>query len=49
MAYLKAGDRQRGAVTLEQALKMDTKLPEAQMAQQVLSETAGGSSRQKVR
>ena len=44
MAYLKAGDRQRGAMVLEQAIKMDSKLPEAQMAQQVLMETSGSGS-----
>jgi tetratricopeptide (TPR) repeat protein len=40
MAYFKTGDRRRGTEQLEQALKMDPKLPEAAMAQQVRAETA---------
>ncbi len=36
MAYLKAGDRQRGVTVLEQAITMDPNLPEAQEARQVL-------------
>ena len=40
MAYLKAGNPQRGRQTLEAALKMDPNLPEAQAARQVF---AGGS------
>jgi tetratricopeptide (TPR) repeat protein len=35
MAYLKAGDAARGRQTLDAALKLDPKLPEAQMAQQM--------------
>lgn len=34
MAYLKAGDRDRGRQTLDAALKIDPKLPEAQAARQ---------------
>ena len=34
MAYLKAGDPKRGRQTFEAALKMDPKLPEAQIARQ---------------
>jgi tetratricopeptide (TPR) repeat protein len=34
MAYLKAGDRQRGRLMFDAALKMDPNLPEAQMARQ---------------
>jgi tetratricopeptide (TPR) repeat protein len=37
MAYLKAGDRQRGRQMLDAALKMDPNLPEAQAARQVLA------------
>jgi Tfp pilus assembly protein PilF len=39
MAYLKAGDLKRGQQTLEAALKIDSKLPEAQSALQVFAET----------
>jgi tetratricopeptide (TPR) repeat protein len=35
MAYLKAGDAKRGRQTFEAALKMDPKLPEAQVARQL--------------
>ena len=35
MAYLKAGNPQRGRLTLEAALKMDPNLPEAQAARQI--------------
>jgi Tfp pilus assembly protein PilF len=35
MAYLKAGDANRGRQTFQIALKMDPKLPEAQAAQQM--------------
>jgi putative PEP-CTERM system TPR-repeat lipoprotein len=45
MAYLKAGDRQRGATVLEQAVKMDPKLPEAQEARQVLMESNSAAQR----
>jgi Tfp pilus assembly protein PilF len=38
MAYLKAGDLRRGQQTLEAALKIDSKLPEAQAALQVFGE-----------
>jgi tetratricopeptide (TPR) repeat protein len=38
MAYLKAGDLKRGQQTLEAALKIDSKLPEAQAALQVFGE-----------
>ena len=38
MAYLKAGDVKRGQQTLEAALKIDSKLPEAQAALQVFAE-----------
>ena len=44
MAYLKMGDRRRGTEALNQALKMDPKLPEAAMARQVLAETAQKSA-----
>jgi Tfp pilus assembly protein PilF len=40
MTYLKIGDRQRGADVLNQALKMDSTLPEAVTARQMLSEPA---------
>jgi tetratricopeptide (TPR) repeat protein len=36
MAYLKAGDRQRGRQTLEGALQLDATLPEAETARQLL-------------
>jgi tetratricopeptide (TPR) repeat protein len=49
MAYLKMGDRQRGAQVMEQALKLDANLPEAQMAQQVLSESVGSPSQRTFR
>jgi tetratricopeptide (TPR) repeat protein len=39
MAYLRTGDRQRGAAILEQALRMDPKLSEAQEAQLALKES----------
>jgi uncharacterized protein HemY len=48
MAYLKVGDLQRGATILEQAVMMAPKLPEAQEARQVLTESnsaAKGNSR----
>ena len=38
MAYLKAGDLKQGQQTLEAALKIDSKLPEAQAALQVFAE-----------
>jgi Tfp pilus assembly protein PilF len=38
MAYLKAGDLKRGQQTLDAALKIDSKLPEAQAALQVFAE-----------
>jgi Tfp pilus assembly protein PilF len=37
MAYLKAGDPKRGRQTFEAALKMDPKLPEAQVARQLFA------------
>jgi tetratricopeptide (TPR) repeat protein len=40
MAYFKMGDRRRGADVLNQALKMDSTLPEAVTARQMLSEPA---------
>ena len=39
MAYLKAGDPKRGRQTFEAALKMDPKLPEAQVARQLFGTT----------
>ena len=36
MAYAKAGDRKRGRTTLEAALKLDSKVPEARIAQEVV-------------
>jgi len=39
MAYVKAGDSKRGRQTFEAALKMDSGLPEAQLARQVLGAT----------
>jgi tetratricopeptide (TPR) repeat protein len=39
MAYLKAGNRERGQETLKLALRVNPDLPEARMAQQVLAET----------
>jgi tetratricopeptide (TPR) repeat protein len=41
MAYLRAGDYKRGQQTLDAALKMDSKLPEAQAARKVLAEARG--------
>jgi tetratricopeptide (TPR) repeat protein len=40
MTYLKIGDRRRGADVLNQALKMDSTLPEAVTAQRMLAESA---------
>ena len=40
MTYLKIGDRRRGADVLNQALKMDSTLPEAVTAQRMLAEPA---------
>lgn len=45
MAYLKTGDRQRGATILEQAIRMDPKLPEAQEARHVLLESGSTAQR----
>ena len=39
MAYLKAGDPARGRQTLEAALKLNPKLPEAQLAKQMFGDT----------
>jgi len=39
MAYFKSGDRPRGTVQLNQALKMDATLPEAATAQRMAAET----------
>jgi len=39
MAYLKNGDPKRGRQTFEAALKMDPKLPEAQVARQLFATT----------
>src|SRR5262249_1887529 len=41
MAYAKVGDQQRGRQTLQAALKLDSNLREAQMAQQLLREGVG--------
>jgi len=38
MAYIKAGQDKRGQEVLDAALKMDSHLPEAKMAQQILAE-----------
>lgn len=40
MAYLKAGDRQRGQRALETALQIDPNRPEAKMAKEVLAQTS---------
>jgi tetratricopeptide (TPR) repeat protein len=42
MAYLKAGDLKRGQQTLDAALKIDSKLPEAQAALQLFAEVEKG-------
>ena len=42
MAYFKSGDRPRGTVQLNQALKMDSTLPEAATAQRMAAEMGGG-------
>jgi tetratricopeptide (TPR) repeat protein len=44
MAYLKNGERGRGAAVLDQALRMDPGLSEAKMAQQILQETAASGA-----
>jgi tetratricopeptide (TPR) repeat protein len=43
MAYLKAGDYERGQKTFEAAMKMDAKLPEAEVARKLLAEVAKGA------
>jgi Tfp pilus assembly protein PilF len=43
MAYFKSGDGQRGTVQLNQALKMDSTLPEAATAQRMVAEGGGGA------
>jgi Tfp pilus assembly protein PilF len=40
MAYLKAGDHKRGQQTIDAALKLDAKRPEAQEARRLLAEVA---------
>jgi tetratricopeptide (TPR) repeat protein len=45
MAYFKSGDRPRGTVQLNQALKMDSTLPEAATAQRMAAETGGGGTK----
>jgi Tfp pilus assembly protein PilF len=39
MAYFKSGDGSRGTAQLNQALKMDSTLPEAATARRILAET----------
>jgi tetratricopeptide (TPR) repeat protein len=43
MAYFKSGDGPRGTVQLNQALKMDSTLPEAATAQRMVAEGGGGA------
>ena len=38
MAYAKSGDAEKGLATLQAALKLNPKLPEAQMAASVVAE-----------
>ena len=45
MTYFKSGDRPRGTVLLNQALKMDSTLPEAATAQRIAAETGGGAAK----
>ena len=45
MAYFKSGDRPRATAQLNQALKMDSTLPEAATAQRMAAETGGGVKR----
>jgi uncharacterized protein HemY len=45
MTYLKSGDRGRGTAQLNQALKMDSTLPEAAAAQRIAAETGGGTAK----
>ena len=43
MAYLKAGDRQRGRQVLDQARRLDPRLPEAAAASQLMTSVSGGN------
>ncbi|MGA2723318.1 MAG: tetratricopeptide repeat protein [Bryobacteraceae bacterium] len=45
MAYFKSGDRPRGTAQLNQALKMDSNLPEAAEALQMAAEAGSGAAR----
>jgi Tfp pilus assembly protein PilF len=45
MAYFKSGDRPRGTAQLNQALKMDSTLPEAATAQRMAAESGGGAAK----
>jgi tetratricopeptide (TPR) repeat protein len=45
MSYFKSGDRPRGTALLNQALKMDSTLPEAATAQRMLAEAGGGAAK----
>jgi tetratricopeptide (TPR) repeat protein len=45
MAYFKSGDGPRGTVQLNQALKMDSTLPEAVTAQRMAAETGSGAAK----
>jgi Tfp pilus assembly protein PilF len=45
MAYFKSGDGARGTAQLNQALKMDSTLPEAATAQRMAAEARGGAAK----
>ena len=45
MTYFKSGDRPRGSAQLNQALKMDSTLPEAATALQMAAEMGGGTAK----